>query len=258
MELEVDRVLAQRRGEMRRLYRWLSWLGAIGLHGAVIAGAFLAPLLTAEPAEPIEFVEVQVVPLQALGVARPAAPRPAVPSEPPREPEPEEDPEPDSRQPDAEPEPAPAETLPEPRRERSARPPQPQRRQPSVARESAAPTGRTQRRGSPSGSSLGTSALGASVGGLDNPDFVYGYYVDQMLSMISSQWTRPAIGGEVEALVHFRILKNGSITDLRVVRSSGYNSFDLAGLRAVQLAAPFPKLPQTYRHESLGVNLILR
>jgi TonB family protein len=112
--------------------------------------------------------------------------------------------------------------------------------------------------GSPLGSSLGTSPLGATVGGLDNPDFVYSYYVDQMLAMISANWLRPSIGGQVEAAVHFRIHRDGSTSDIRVSQSSGYNSFDLAGLRAVQQAAPFPRLPQSYQHKSLGVNLILR
>ena len=115
-----------------------------------------------------------------------------------------------------------------------------------------------QRRGSPLGSTLGTSAFGAAVGGFDNPDFVYGYYVDQMLGMISANWQRPVLGANVEAIIHFRIHKDGHISEVRITQSSGYNSFDLAGLRAVQLAAPFPRLPQSYRHNSLGVNLILR
>ncbi|HYO12845.1 MAG TPA: TonB family protein, partial [Thermoanaerobaculia bacterium] len=63
---------------------------------------------------------------------------------------------------------------------------------------------------------------------------------------------------EVRAIIHFRIERNGKITDLRVAESSGYNSFDLAAIRAVQNAAPFPRLPRAYRHDSLGVNLIVR
>jgi TonB family protein len=43
-----------------------------------------------------------------------------------------------------------------------------------------------------------------------------------------------------------------------VAQSSGYNSFDLAALRAVQNASPFPPLPRAYRQDSLGVNLIVR
>jgi protein TonB len=149
--------------------------------------------------------------------------------------------------------------VPEPdRKTSSTRPAEPTRSQPTPSQSASAGADLGQRLGSPLGSSLGTSPLGATVGGLDNPDFVYSYYVDQMLAMISANWLRPSIGGQVEAAVHFRIHRDGSISDIRVVQSSGYNSFDLAGLRAVQQAAPFPRLPQSYQHKSLGVNLILR
>jgi len=48
-----------------------------------------------------------------------------------------------------------------------------------------------------------------------------------------------------------------SDSDLKISESSGYNSFDLAALRAVQNAAPFPPLPRAYSHDDLGVNLIV-
>jgi protein TonB len=59
-------------------------------------------------------------------------------------------------------------------------------------------------------------------------------------------------------VVVFRIHQDGSITDLRVEQSSGFSAFDLAAMRAVSNAAPFPPLPRAYRHDSLGVNLIVR
>jgi protein TonB len=73
--------------------------------------------------------------------------------------------------------------------------------------------------------------------------------------MLASQWRRPALGGEVVALVHFTIHRDGSVSDSRVVQSSGYSSYDLAALRAVQAAAPFPPLPQSYDQDSLGVTV---
>jgi protein TonB len=66
------------------------------------------------------------------------------------------------------------------------------------------------------------------------------------------------MGSGVRAIIGFRIQKDGSISELRVAESSGYNAFDLAALRAVQNASPFPPLPRAYRHDSLGVNLIVR
>ncbi len=101
-------------------------------------------------------------------------------------------------------------------------------------------------------------ALGAAVAGLDNPDFVYGYYVDQMLAMIQRNWVRPMVGSGVEATVHYRIQRDGRIVDVRIASSSGINSFDLAALRAVQASTPLPPLPRAFREGSLGVNLIFR
>lgn len=257
MQLAIETVLEQRsRDLLARLPRLASLLISVALHVVLLAGVLIGPLVAVQQVEPIEFTPITIVPLQALGVETPAPAPPRV--APPPAPEPAEP------QPAAEPQPEPDRApMPAPDAERPRETPKPRAakerpREPAATTEPTAAAGALgQRRGSPSGSTLGTAAFGAAVGGLDNPDFVYGYYVDQMLSMIDSNWLRPALGGEVTAMVHFRIHRDGSISDVRIAKSSGYNSFDLAGLRAVQLAAPFPKLPQSYRHESLGVNLIL-
>jgi protein TonB len=221
--------------------RWKSFVTAVVLHAVLASSFFLVPLVAASSQEPFEFVAVQIVPVQALGVTRP---EPEPPAAEPAAPEPQHEtvslPEPTK---------TPSKPAkPEPSKNESAAPPVP-------APSRAEPK---QRVGSPTGSSLGTSAFGAAVGGLDNPDFVYSYYIDQMLALISANWLRPSLGAGVEAVVHFRIHRDGQISDVRIIRSSGYNSFDLAGLRAVQLAAPFPRFPESYSHDTLGVNLILR
>jgi TonB family protein len=120
------------------------------------------------------------------------------------------------------------------------------------------PDGDPGRRGSPTGNPLGTSSFGSQIAGLDNPDFKFGYYLDQLLSAIDAKWARPPLGDKVECTIGFRIQRDGSIAELTVARSSGYNSFDLAALHAVQNASPFPPLPRAYRNDSLGVNLIVR
>jgi TonB family protein len=58
-------------------------------------------------------------------------------------------------------------------------------------------------------------------------------------------------------VLYFRIQRNGSIEGLEVEESSGYNSVDLAALRAVQNASPVPALPASYRNPSLGIHLIV-
>ena len=255
MELALESVLQERSRQLEgRLERKRSVLMSTSLHVFLFAGVILVPTLTQRDPEPIEFTPITIVPVQALGVAEPVAP-PAR-TEAPRSPEPE--PAPAAREAEPEPEkvvlPTPEKTAP-----KASPIPEPVApREPASTQKGSDPQAIGQRRGSPTGSSLGTSSFGAAVGGLDNPDFVYGYYVDQMLSMIGGNWQRPPLGANIEATIHFRIHKDGHISDIRIVRSSGYNSYDLAGLRAVQLAAPFPKLPQSYRHNSLGVTLILR
>ncbi|MFQ5349832.1 MAG: energy transducer TonB [Thermoanaerobaculia bacterium] len=246
MRVAVDAVLAQRSrlvsaGSRARVG------GSLLVHLLIVGACAVAPLLAAQSTPEVpEFVPVYVVPAQALGIreptpaprSRPAPPEPDTPA--PVEPEEET----------AEPEPEPALPSPEARRRRPPVTP------PTASREGAGELGR--RRGSPTGRSTGTSPFGADSVSFADQNFTYGYYIDQMLAMIHSQWDRPALGGEVEAAVFFRIRRDGRITDLRIVESSGFNVFDLAGLRAVRQAAPLPRLPVSYPQGSLAVKLILR
>ena len=97
----------------------------------------------------------------------------------------------------------------------------------------------------------------AEISGFDDPDFTFGYYADLMLSRIRAKWERPPLGGDVEMVIHFRIQREGRVKDIKILRSSGYNSFDRAGLQAIQRAT-MPPLPKGYRSASLGVRLIIR
>jgi protein TonB len=290
---EVHRVLAARSRRASRRPEAVSLGAALLLHALALAMALILPRLQPRP-EPLQFVPVEVIPAQALGVRRPAPPKPkpappkeeapaAAEPEPAPEPPKQEEPEPVA------PPPKPADDVPVlPKKEETqkpeikkpdvkkpeARPPSPssskpgtdpkspakpqEKTPPSTARPGVAPgeTGdQLGRRGGTEGSPLGTTAFGSRIG-VDNPEFTYGYYLDRLLSLIDAQWQRPNMG-EVKAVIHFQIEKDGSITDLRVAESSGYNSFDFAALRAVQSAAPFPPLPRGYRNDSLGVNLIV-
>lgn len=238
----------------RRLYR-----AGLGLSTAVHLGliGFLATtqLLAARRVEPIEYMAVQLMPAQALG--SPDAPLDAQPDSRPQAPLSEPEPEPEPALPEPEPERVPAPALdPQPR---ESEPPRPSPREEAARPRESEPRESGARFGSATGSATSSSAFGgAEVAGFDNPDFVYGYYTDRMLGMIQAQWLRPALGGGVEATVHFIVHRDGSISGLRIRASSGYSQFDLAGLRAIQSAAPFPPLPQSYPHRTLGVNLIFR
>lgn len=282
MSREVDHILHERSRRTPRRAEAAAIAGALALHLLFVAVAFALPRLTPPP-EPMEFVPVQIIPAQALGVRRPAPPKrrnPAPAPETPAAEEPEAKPEPqkpaapddvpvlpspdDKKKPVAKPTPAPAaptspdKTRPDKARQETGRT--------SEAGSAEGPAGTAPgetgdqlgRRGGAQGSPLGTTAFGSELGGVDNPDFTYGYYLDRLLSLIDAQWVRPSMGTGIKTVIFFRINRDGSMTDLRVEQSSGYNSFDLAALRAVQNAAPFPPLPRAFQHESLGVNLIVR
>jgi len=219
---------------------------AVVLHASVAVAAWLGPILFAKPAQPIDFVSVRIVPAARLGIPEPKpAPKPVEPVKPTPAPEPK----PESKAP----------ALPSPKAKPTpAKPqPKPQTAAPAAAAKAAPAEAEPQPQGVEDGALAGM-ALGAPTATFDTPDFTYGYYVDQMLSQISANWNRPLVGGGVEAWLHFEIARNGEVSDIRITRSSGINSFDLAALRAVQASSPLPPLPRAFRESSLGVNLIVR
>jgi len=245
----LDRVLDQRRARSGWARRLWGGTGAALLHVLVVGGAILGPQLFAKPPQPIEFVPVQLVPAPARGIERPAPPAPPEPAattapEPPPEPEASAAPEPTTA-----PEPEPTQPTEKPRAPATAAPT-------AATPPPVPPTGPPGPQGAPNGRP--DSPFTATVGGVDNPTFTYGYYLDRMLLLIRAQWVRPPLGSGVEATVHFRILRDGTVEAIELVSSSGYNSFDLAALRALQAAAPLPPLPRSYREGELGVNLIFR
>lgn len=234
MKDPANKILERRSGKTRT-----GWavIVAVVAHALVALVGVLAPLLADANREPIEFQAVTIVPVQALGVPDPE------PREPEREPEPE-------RKPPPEPKPAAPAAAPSPA---ASKPATPRPRAPEPA-----PAAPKQRRGSPLGSDIASSPFGAAGVGLDNPDFTYGYYVDQMLSMIGGAWAPPRVSGRIETIVHFRIARDGAVSELSLVKTSGNRAFDDAALRAVQNAAPLPPLPASFLSDSLGVNLIVR
>ncbi|HXU29737.1 MAG TPA: TonB family protein [Thermoanaerobaculia bacterium] len=257
MSQAVDHVL-ERRSRRGGRPEAVSLAAAVLLHGGAVALIVLLPRL-APPPPPLSFVPVQIVPVQALGVRRPAsrpkAEKPAPPEPEPVKPEPEKPaPQPPAKDVPVLPAEKPEKKKPEPK------PPPESATGTNPAGTAAQPNleGEAGRRGSAAGNPLGSAAFGSAIAGLDNPDFKFGFYIDQLLSAIDGQWVRPPLGDGVRAIISFRIERDGSLSDLQVAESSGYNSFDLAALRAVQNAAPFAPLPRAYRRGSLGVNLIVR
>jgi len=114
------------------------------------------------------------------------------------------------------------------------------------------------RLGSGLGSGSDTGSAFSSQIGLSN--FPFTYYLQIIIDRVSNNWftslVDPGISGSFQATVHFKIYKNGQISELKIEESSGIRSLDLSALRAIQTSAPFPPLPGAYEDEYLGIYLI--
>jgi TonB family protein len=286
VDAAVDRVLAERERRARRGPAVVSLVAAFLLHSGVAALIVLGPRL-APPPPPLDYVAVQVVPAQRLGGERPArqaAPEPPQPTAPPVQPPPPPTPTPQEEPPPARsddapvlrqpPPPKPAKTA-KPAKEKplapdtrvdpttlpKVLPPPRELLARKLGAQAAAPApGVPGPPGAATGALTGKAEVGSSITALDNPDFTYDYYIAQLVARIDQNWTRPPVGVGVHAIVSFRIHSDGSITGVVVRETSTFDTFDLAALRAVQNAAPFPPLPRAYtlNHDSVGVNVTLR
>ncbi len=247
----VDDVLAERRQRDNRRRRLIA--GAIAVIGHTLLAALiaLAPAFAARRRHQVsDYMRVMIVPAKALGIAAaPVKPVPPKPSSPP------------ASAPVSAVEKEAAKTVPVRQpvaetqsRNRATSP------APSTADPAEAPPAEEsrQRRGGPDGTTFGTSPFGSSEASFDDPNFMYGYYIQQMLALIGSQWARPRANPGTEMIIHYTIDRQGKLTGIEIVKESGNRAFDLAGFRAVALASPLPPLPQSYRSDSLGVNLVIR
>ena len=94
--------------------------------------------------------------------------------------------------------------------------------------------------------------MGSNIS-LDAVNFPYTYYTNMVVKKIGQNWSWGQKFGRLKSLVYFRIERSGGIRDLAVKKSSGEEIFDQQAMRSVELASPFPPLPEGYKEESLGV-----
>ena len=91
---------------------------------------------------------------------------------------------------------------------------------------------------------------------LDQADFTYPVYIQMIVHTISTNWFKPAQSVRTNPVVHFRIERDGTITDPRIVTSSGLPFVDRAALRAVIASSPLPPLPAEYGGARLGLQVV--
>jgi protein TonB len=99
---------------------------------------------------------------------------------------------------------------------------------------------------------------GTGVTGLEGGDFPYTLYIQSMHRRIGTNWFRPQVVAGTMAIIYFRILRDGTIGEVKVETSSGNGTFDRAALSAVRSSTPLNPLPFAYDGTYLGVHLTFR
>jgi TonB family protein len=118
------------------------------------------------------------------------------------------------------------------------------------------PSLRDQIAGLGSGLYGGADVIGKDTIRLDSRDPEFLPYLGRLKRRIQNEWVYPeeawsrGVGGEL--LLIFTLNKNGSMTFLRLVNSSGFPMLDQEALRAVKQAAPFDPFPPEMGEEPVN------
>ncbi len=105
----------------------------------------------------------------------------------------------------------------------------------------AAPTPTT---GDTSGSATGGSP-GGSAGGGEGDDFDFGAYLAEVQKRIKKTWHPPRGAESQSVTLKFKVLADGTATNIRLVKSSGVSASDDAAKEAIANGSPFPPLPKS-------------
>jgi TolA protein len=91
---------------------------------------------------------------------------------------------------------------------------------------------------------------------VDAPRFPFSYYLEAIERKVSQNWfSAVSTGGDgVFCIVYFSLNRNGSVSEMRIEKSSGNQYFDRSALRAVRSASPFPPLPRAFNEPYLGIH----
>jgi protein TonB len=85
----------------------------------------------------------------------------------------------------------------------------------------------------------------------------FSWYVDAVRNRISSNWLYSTVDSSVRwaprAVLTFDILRNGSVTNVQILRSSGNPSVDNSAVRAILSSNPVNPLPNEYAGQRVSV-----
>ncbi len=97
---------------------------------------------------------------------------------------------------------------------------------------------------------------GISSAQVDAHDFGSPYYLSLAFGKIRDAWENPVQSSStLLTTIYFKILRDGSIVEAMVEKTSGVDLFDQSAMRAIVSSAPFPPLPSEFTGEYLGIHL---
>lgn len=100
--------------------------------------------------------------------------------------------------------------------------------------------------------SMGSGSQGALGFGGPGGDFGgrFPWYVEAVRRKVSGNWIQssvdPSLRWAPRAVVSFQILRDGSVVNIQVLKSSGNDSVDRSAVRAIRDSSPFERLPSEY------------
>ncbi len=102
-------------------------------------------------------------------------------------------------------------------------------------------------------------AGGVQMGSAGAFGYRFGAYRDLIEQRVSQKWRTNEIDPRIQtapvAIVTFEIQRSGSVTDVRILQSSGNRALDYSAQRAIYEAGPFPPLPQAYEHSTADIEI---
>ncbi len=205
--------------------------GTLAVHGGLVAMVLISS--RASPAMPPIVYQVELV----------AAPRPTASAAPAALPSP-------PAPPKVAPKPTPAKTAPVKSPPPTKVPPKVEPTPPPKAPTPLAP-----------GETPGVGTDVANVRVEDGKQFPDPAYLRNLTNEILRRWARPAGSGALEAEVTFTIMRDGSVRDIRVIRTSRSSAFDLEAEGAVEKAGldlAFGPLPRVWPADILQVRFLFR
>lgn len=114
---------------------------------------------------------------------------------------------------------------------------------------------------SPSSQATGATSSGDVTGTaeVEATDFPYAWYLNLLRTKISDAWDPPAsrlvAGRTNQVIIHFRLARDGSVSDVDVDVVSGAPGLDSSARRAVDRAQPFPPLPSGFAEDSVEISV---